>query len=243
MDYSVIIPIYNEEDSAVLVYNSVNEVMSKLGGTYEIIFVDDGSTDSSAQRLGHILNASGSLVIVSLAERVGQSEALQAGFDNAQGDIYVTLDGDGQYEPREIPRLLDKLAEGYDVVCGWRFQRQDPLLKKIASWVACIVRKLTMREKIHDVGCTLRAFRKEVLEKVCLWGGLHRFFSAIMCKRGYRIAEVQVHHYPRKSGVSKYGIAGRLKRGLVDLCRISFVDLDKLMDHEREYKVKQILRV
>jgi len=243
MNYSVIIPIYNEEDSVVLVYNSVNEVMSELGGTYEIIFVDDGSTDSSVQKLEHILNASGRPVIVSLAERVGQSEALQAGFDNAQGDIYVTLDGDGQYEPREIPRLLDKLAEGCDVVCGRRFQRQDPLLKKIASRVAYIIRKVTTREKVHDVGCTLRVFRKKVLEKVCLWGGLHRFFSTIMLKRGYRIAEVKVHHYPRKNGVSKYGIWDRLKQGLVDLFRVSFIDIDTLMNHERQYKIKQILRV
>lgn len=242
MNYSVIIPIYNEEDSVVPVYDSVNEVMSKLGGTYEIIFVDDGSTDSSVRRLEHILAKSGNLAVIALAERIGQSGALQAGFDHAEGEIYITLDGDGQNDPMDIPSLLDKLKEGCDVVCGWRFRRQDSLSKKIASRAAYIIRKLATQEKIHDVGCTLRVFRKKDIKKICLWGGLHRFFSAIMAKMGYRIEEVKVNHYPRKKGASKYGVWGRLRQGLVDLFRVSFIDIGTLMNHKRQYKVKQIFR-
>lgn len=242
MDYSVIIPIHNEKDSIFFVYNSVNATMSKLSGAYEIIFVDDGSTDSSAKILGEILKVSTNLVAVILEGRVGQAQALQAGFDTARGDIFVTMDGDGQNDPADIPCLLDKLAGGYDVVYGWRSRRCDPLLKKAASGVANIIRRLTTGEKIHDVGCSLRVFRKKDIKGLCLWSGLHNFFSTIMAKRGYRITEVKVSHYARKSGVSKYGVLDRLKRGTLDLLRVSFVDIDTLMKHKRYYKIREILR-
>lgn len=242
MNYSVIIPIYNEEDSVTVVYDSVNKVMKKLGGTYEIIFVDDGSNDSSVQKLRHRLNRLGNLVVIALAQRVGQSEALQAGFDNATGDIYITLDGDGQNDPKDIPRLLNKLREGYDVIYGWRFQRQDPLSKKVASRLAYIIRKLITREHIHDVGCALRVFRKKDIEKVCLWSGLHTFFSTIMSRKGYKMGEVKILGQPRQGGLSKYAILDRLISGAVDLFRISFIDIDKLMHHERQYKIKCIMK-
>lgn len=232
----------NEEDSVVSVYRAVEETMERLAEPYEIIFVDDASTDSSVKKLKEILAHSKSLVIVALAEHSGQSEAFQAGFDSASGEIYITLDGDGQNEPKEIPLLLDKMREGYDVVCGWRFQRQDSQQKKIASKIAYFIRRLITQEKIHDVGCSLRVFRKKDVENVHLWSGLHRFFSTIMVKRGRKISEVKVTHYPRRGGVSKYGIWNRWKQGIADLFRVCFVDMDTLMNHPRSYRIKETLK-
>ena len=238
MDYSVVIPVFNEEDSAVSVYGSVNEVLGTMGRTYEIIFVDDCSTDATLQRLKQAAVSSGHLIVVALAARVGQSEAMQAGFDHASGDICISLDGDGQYDPRDIPYLLAKLAQGYDVVCGWRFPRRDPLYKKVVSRAAYSIRRLTTHERIHDVGCTLRVFRKKDIRNICLWSGLHIFFAVLMERRGYKVGEIKVIHYPRRGGVSKYGVWRRLVHGAVDLFRVSFIDIDVLMDHKRSYAVK-----
>ena len=242
MKYSVIIPIYNEEDSLLPLYNSLKEVMNKLNGQYEILFVDDGSTDSSLERLKRVYVNSKNLAIVILKERAGKAEALQAGFDNAEGEIYITLDGDGQDDPGEIPSLLNKMDEGFDVVYGWRSRRQDPFIKKIASKTANLIRKLITKEKIHDVGCAMRVFRKKDVKQVCLSKGLHRFFSAIMVKFGYKVGEIKVVHYPRKTGITKYGIWGRLVEGIIDSIRFCFLDLHTLMRHERKYRIKEILR-
>lgn len=242
MKYSVVIPIHNEEDSILPVYNSLKEVMNGLNEPYEIIFVDDGSTDSSSKRLKSVYANSDNLIIIILKEWVGKSEALQAGFDNGVGEIYITLDGDGQDDPREIPALLNKMKEGYDVVYGWRYRRQDPLLKKTASKIANMVRRLTTREKIHDVGCAMHVFRKKDIERVCLSSGLHRFFSAIMVRLGYRIGEIKVNHCERKAGISKYGIWDRLIEGIIDSYRMSFIDINVIMNHKRQYQLKEILK-
>ncbi|MDR4497929.1 MAG: glycosyltransferase family 2 protein [Candidatus Scalindua sp.] len=242
MKYSVIIPIYNEEDSLLPLYNSLKEVMNKLNEPYEILFVDDGSTDSSLERLKRIYVNSNSLAIVILKERAGKSEALQAGFDNAEGEIYITLDGDGQDNPKEIPFLLNKMDEGFDVVYGWRCRRQDPFIKKVASKIANLIRRLITKEKIHDVGCAMRVFRKKDVEQVCLSKGLHRFFSAIMVKLGYKVGEVEVVHYPRETGISKYGIWDRLVEGTIDSIRFCFLNTHTLMSHERKYQIKEILK-
>ncbi|MDR4504457.1 MAG: glycosyltransferase family 2 protein [Candidatus Scalindua sp.] len=242
MKYSVIIPIFNEEESLLPLYYSLKEVMNKLSKQYEILFVDDGSTDSSLERLRRVYVNSKGLSIIVLKERVGKAEALQAGFDNATGEIYITLDGDGQDDPREIPSLLDKMDEGLDVVYGWRRRRHDPFTKKIASRTANMIRRLITKEKIHDVGCAMRVFRKKDIEHVCLSKGLHRFFSAIMVKLGYKVGEVEVVHHPRETGISKYGIWDRLGEGIIDIIRFSFLDIHTLMSHERKYQIKKILR-
>ncbi len=243
LDYSVIIPIYNEEGSLEPLYRSVKKTMDAIGKEYEVIFVDDGSTDSSVEKLARISPESPVLRVVVLEKRVGQSEALQAGFDAAAGEIYITLDGDGQNDPADIPRLLDKIKEGYDVAHGWRKDRRDPFLKIVASRVAALARRLTTNDKIHDVGCSLRAFRKKDMEGVCLWGGLHRFFATIMIRKGCKIGEVVVSHHPRKQGVTKYGIMGRLMAGTRDLWRVSFTDFNTLMRHPRTYKIKRTIGV
>ena len=242
MKYSVIIPIYNEEEALLPLYYSLKEVMGKLNEKYEIVFVDDGSTDSSLERLREICSEIGALAIVILKERVGKAEAIQAGFDNAAGEIYITLDGDGQNPPAAILTLLDKMKEGYDVVFGWRRRRQDRTKKRIASKMANIIRRFTTKEKIHDVGCAMRVFRKKDVEHVCLSKGLHRFFSAIMIKLGYKVGEIEIDHCPRKTGISKYGVWDRLLEGFVDSIRFSFIDIHTLMSHERKYRIKEILR-
>ncbi|OGS10573.1 MAG: hypothetical protein A2285_06535 [Elusimicrobia bacterium RIFOXYA12_FULL_57_11] len=240
MKYSVIIPVRNEENSVVPVYLAVSEVMGRLPGTHEIIFIDDASTDCGVLRLKAVQGKS--LVLIELAEHAGQAAALQAGFDHAAGEIYITLDGDGQNDPRDIPALLARLAEGFDLVCGWRSPRRDPALKRIASRAAYMVRSLTAGTGIHDVGCSLRVFRKKSTEGICLWGGLHRFFDVIMAKRGCRIGEVRVTHHPRKNGVSKYGIWDRLKEGAGDLLRLRFGGAGYATAHARPYKIKCLSR-
>jgi len=242
MKYSIIIPIYNEENSILPLHNTLKEVMVKLNESYEIIFVDDGSTDSSLQKLKSIQATSKELVIIVLQHHRGQSEALQAGFDNGRGEIYITLDGDGQNDPHDIPSLLEKMKEGYDVIYGWRYRIKSPFHKKLTSKIANIILRLTTKTNIHDVGCALRVFRKKDIEHVCLSRGLHRFFSLIMTKLGYRIGEVKVNHYPRKSGFSKYGVVDRLIEGLVDYFRINFIDIKILMKQKRQYKIKEVLR-
>jgi len=181
--YSVIIPVYNEEGSLVALCRRVKEVMERLNESYEVVFVDDASSDGSLQKLRDAQKSSEELVIVVLSGHTGKSEALQAGFDTAAGQIYITMDGDGQDDPRDIVRLLNKMDEGYDLVYGWRYRMEGPFGKKLVSKTANIIRRLITGEDVHDVGCPLRAFRKESLAGVCLSGGLHRFFSTIM-KRG-----------------------------------------------------------
>ena len=242
MRYSIIIPTYNEEGTVVLLYHSIREVMSKLNESYEIIFVDDGSTDSSLQKLKGIQVTSHGLVIIVLRKRVGKSEALQAGFDYAVGEIYVTLDADGQNDPCDIPSLLNKMEEGYDVVYGYRYRMHSSFRKKLASKIANIVNRLITKINIHDIGCALRVFRKKDIEHVCLSRGLHRFFSTIMIRLGYRVGEIKVNHYPRISGVSQYGILNRLKEVLIDCFRLIFIDIDILMKHKRQYQIQEIIR-
>lgn len=241
MRYSVIIPVYDEQDSVERVYTSVKNVMLELGNSYEIVFIDDSSRDRTLQKLKELATASNDICVISLADHVGQSGALQAGFDMAHGEIYITLDGDGQDEPQEIPKLLDKMAEGYDVVCGWRRFRQDNFIKKSASTLANLTRRALTRERIHDVGCALRVFRKKDIQSIRLSRGFHRFFSFIMEKKGYSVAEIEVIHHRRKKGVSKYGVWNRLGQGVVDLFLMISIDPSELMAWERQYKIKQFI--
>ncbi len=220
MRYSVVVPVHNEEDSVRPLYDRILGVMARLDGGHETIFVDDASTDRSLDRLKEIPGQGFGLTVLRLGARQGMATALQTGFDAAQGQILITLDGDLQNDPEDIPKLLAKLDEGYDVVCGWRKDRKDPLSKKIASRLANGARKILTREKIHDVGCTLRVFRREVAQKIHLSGGLHRFFTTFAAREGFRITELEVNHHPRRHGRSKFGTWGRLAQGVADFVRI-----------------------
>lgn len=239
--FSIVIPIYNEEGSIEPLYFSLKKVMEKLKQSYEIIFVNDSSTDRSLQALNGINTIPANLIIVNLCRHSGESAALQAGFDIARGEIIITMDGDCQNDPEDIPDLLNKMDAGLDVVCGWRYSRKDPWDKVVASKIANSARRIIMKEKIHDVGCTLRVFKRSVLKNVYLSKGMHRFFTLIMAKLGYRIGEIKVRHYPRRSGRSKYHIWNRL-RGIMDLITISKSDIYELTKRKTDYAIKEVIK-
>ncbi|MFA5147303.1 MAG: glycosyltransferase family 2 protein [Candidatus Omnitrophota bacterium] len=239
--FSVVIPIYDEEGSVEPLYLSLKSVMDRMKEPYEIIFVNDCSRDGSLQALKNIDAAPAHLTIVSLRRHSGQSAALQAGFDAARGETIITIDGDLQNDPGDIPCLLDKIKSGYDVVCGWRYDRKDPWHKIAASRIANLVCRIAAREKIHDTGCTLRVFKRSVLKDVRLSENMHRFFTLIMARRGYSIGEVKVSHSRRKSGKSKYGILNRLG-WVTDLIRIAGSDMDDLMRQGNGYEIEEIIR-
>lgn len=237
--YSVIIPVHNEERSIQHLYHSLKDVMDKLKENYELIFVNDGSTDDSLKVLRGIDTRPSNLAIVSLDEHRGQSLAMQAGFDVSRGELIITIDGDLQNDPQDIPILISKMKEGYDVVCGWRYERKDPLIKIIISKISSILHRVIFKENIHDPGCTLRVFKKNILREIFLFDGAHRFFTLITVKLGYRMGEVKVSHHPRRFGKSKYNIVNRLG-WFIDLIRFLFFDVSELMKREAAMKSKRI---
>ena len=174
--HSVIIPAYNEEDAVVPLYREIKVVMDRLGQPYEVIFVDDGSTDRTFERL----SALSPIKIIRFRKNFGQTAALDAGFKHAQGKIFITLDGDGQNDPADIPRLLEKLDEGYDVVSGWRKNRKDTFSKKFVSRGANVMRKFFVADHIRDSGCTLKVYRRECFDELDLFGEIHRFIPALV---------------------------------------------------------------
>lgn len=222
-EVSVIAPVYNELESLPKLVEAVSEVMGQTGRTYELICVDDGSRDGSTELLRELASQRSDLVAVLLRRNYGQTPAMAAGFDCARGQLIVTLDADLQNDPADIPNLLAKLEEGYDLVSGWREKRQDAALtrllpSKIANW---IIRSVT-EVRVRDYGCSLKAYRAEVVADMRLYGELHRFLPALAYMEGARIAEVPVRHHARQFGQSKYGL-GRTFRVMLDLLTIWFM--------------------
>ncbi len=223
VDISVVIPFYNEEENVLPLCRKLAWVLSRLERSYEVICVDDGSRDATAQRLRHIVAELPGFRSIRLRGNFGQTNALQAGFDSAQGAILITMDGDGQNDPEDIPVLLACLDEGNDVASGWRKRRKDPFLTKvlpsrIANW---LIGRMT-GVRLHDYGCTLKAYRSEVLKEFRLYGEQHRFIPALTKMYGARVAEVEVEHHPRVHGKSKYGL-GRIHRVIFDLILVKFM--------------------
>ena len=222
---SIVVPVYNEEENVPILYDRLKEVLEKIPYDYEIIFVDDGSTDRTREILEEIASKDKKVKVIEFARNFGQTPAMMAGMDYATGDVIVTMDGDLQNDPEDIPRLLEKIEEGYDVVSGWRKNRQDAAISrklpsKIANW---LIGKMT-GVKIHDYGCTLKAYRSDVIKKVRLYGELHRFIPALastVTSVG-KIIEIPVKHHPRIYGKSKYGIS-RTFKVLADLFFIWFL--------------------
>lgn len=205
---SVVVPIYNEEESIPQLYSSIQTACEKTMEMYEIIFIDDGSRDGSFQQLTTLYHDDPSVKVIRFRKNYGQTAAMAAGFRAARGDIVVSMDGDLQNDPADIPRLLAKIDEGYDVVCGWRKDRKDKLISRkipsrIANW---IIGKIT-QVPIHDNGCSLKAYRKKIIKQVSLYSELHRFIPAMSSLAGARIAEIVVTHHARQFGASKYGIS------------------------------------
>jgi glycosyltransferase involved in cell wall biosynthesis len=219
---SVVIPLFNEEKNILLLYHALNSAMEDLGCTWEAIFVDDGSTDGSYEILRQLHSHDDRVNVIQLRRNFGQTAAMTAGFDHARGDIIVALDGDLQNDPEDIGRLVDKLAEGYDVASGWRADRKDGFwLRRLPSHLANWLISRTTGVRLHDYGCTLKAYQAEMIKELRLYGDMHRFIPALMGGNGARIAEVPVNHRARHHGKSKYGIS-RTVRVLLDLLTVKF---------------------
>jgi len=219
---SVVIPFYNEEDNIAPIHAELSSVLKSLNRDFEIILVDDGSTDNTFQNMEKVRKNDDSVKIIKFRKNFGQSAALKAGFDFAKGDVVISMDGDMQNDPTDIPVLLNKLTnEDYDVVCGWRADRKDPFSKRIISKFANLVRRNITSEFIHDSGCTFRAYKNECVKGLELYGETHRYIPAMLLWKGYRIGEVKVKHHSRKYGVTKYNWR-RVVKGFLDLIVISF---------------------
>ncbi len=220
---SVVVPLYNEEENVQLLYDELKEVLSSIEDDHEIIFIDDGSQDTSLEILQTIQKQDDSVIVVSFRRNFGQTAAMSAGFDYARGDVIVTMDGDLQNDPHDIPKLLEKIKDGYDVVTGWRFDRQDAFIsRKLPSMIANKIISVTTGVSLHDYGCTLKAFRKDVVKGIRLYGEMHRFIPAIASGMGISFTEVKVNHRARRFGTSKYGIS-RTIRVVLDLMTVKFL--------------------
>ena len=223
MNLSVVIPVYDEEDNVISLARAVDKVLGGLGGPSEIIFVDDGSTDRTFARLKDLQGELPRLRVIRLRGNFGQTAALAAGFDLAQGEVVVTLDGDLQNDPADIPTLLAKLEEGFDVVSGWRRERRDPFwTRRLPSRLANALISRITGVRLHDYGCMLKAYRQQIVKDLALYGEMHRFLPALARWVGASVAEVPVSHRPRRHGKSKYGL-GRTLRVLLDLFTVKFL--------------------
>lgn len=221
-EISVVIPIYNEEDNLQDLHQQLTRSLEGLGRPYEIILVDDGSTDSTPTQLLDIEARDSRVRALRLRRNFGQTAAFSAGFDQARGDVVVTSDGDLQNDPADIPLLLAKIDEGFDMACGWRRDRQDPVSKRLPSFFANRLISWATGVRLHDYGCSLKAIRSDVVKHLRLYGEMHRFIPAVASWMGVSLAEVPVHHRPRTRGRSKYGL-GRTVRVLLDLFTVKFL--------------------
>jgi len=220
---SVVVPLLNEEENIPLLYDELMDVLPGIAEDYEVIFIDDGSTDNSLSILKEIQEKNSHIVVITFRKNFGQTAAMAAGFDYARGDIIITMDGDLQNDPHDIPKLLEQIDAGNDVVTGWRYDRKDPFInRRLPSIIANkIISKIT-GVNLHDYGCTLKAFKREVVKNVRLYGEMHRFIPAIASGMGIDFTEVKVNHRPRRFGSSKYGIS-RTIRVILDLITVKFL--------------------
>jgi len=215
--YSFIIPVFNEEKNVAPLHKEIIAVAKKLKKPFEIIFVNDGSNDATLK----ILKTLSPVKIINFRKNFGQSAALDAGIKHSQGEILITLDGDGQNDPADVPKMLEKLNKGYDVVCGWRYHRQDPFSKRFISDGAKFLRKFLVNDGVHDSGCTLRVYKRECFDHLDLYGEMHRMIPALLRWNGFRITEIKVNHRRRKSGRTKYSWK-RTFKGFLDMLDIWF---------------------
>lgn len=223
VEVSVVIPVLNEDENLEPLYVALEQVLRRLGKSYEIILVDDGSVDDSFKVLQGLAERDDRVRVVRLRRHFGQTAALVAGFDLARGAVVVVMDADLQNDPADIPVLLTKIEEGYDIVSGWRVQRKDSFVKRrLLSQVANFLISRLTGMNLHDSGCSLKAYRAEVVKNLRLYGELHRFIPALASRMGVRVAEVPVNHAPRRHGQSKYGL-NRLVKVMLDLLTVKFL--------------------
>ena len=222
LDISIVVPVYNEEENVLFLHQKLIAALDGLHLPYEVIYVDDGSRDASFDLLKQAAGDDARIKVIRFRRNFGQTAAMSAGMQHASGKVIIPLDADLQNDPADIPRLLEKINEGYDVVSGWRHKRQDNPLRTFPSRVAnAIISKVT-GVPLHDYGCSLKAYRAEVLRDVALYGEMHRFIPAYAAMVGAKVTEIPVMHHPRTAGVSKYGF-GRIIKVLLDLLVVRFL--------------------
>lgn len=221
VELSAVIPAFNEQENVELLYRKLKPTLDKLKKRYEIIYVDDGSTDNTFEVLRQLHGKDSSVKVIKFRKNFGQTAAFDAGFKQASGNIIITMDADLQNDPEDIPRLIEKLEEGFDVVSGWRVKRKDPLMKRLASIISNSLRHIITNDKIHDSGCSLKAYRKECFQDLDLYGEMHRYILSILSWNGFKITEIPVKHNPRKFGKTKYNYT-RILKGFLDLIIVKF---------------------
>jgi dolichol-phosphate mannosyltransferase len=224
---SIIVPLYNEEDNVARLQVELVSAMS--GMDYELVLVDDGSTDDTTNRV----MVGDRVRLVRFERNSGQSAAMHAGIHAAEGDVIVTIDGDLQNDPRDIPTMIQKLSEGYDLVCGYRASRKDSAFKRLQSRVANFVRSRFIGDGVRDTGCTLKAMRRECREALLPFNGMHRFIPALIANMGFKVTELPVNHRPRVAGVSKYGFGNRAWRATMDMFGVRWLNSRRV-----HYRVK-----
>ncbi len=215
---SIVVPLYNEEDNIANLQRELSEALTGLD--YEIVLVDDGSSDSTVSRV----QTSERVRLLCFAKNAGQSAAMHAGIHAALGNVIVTIDGDLQNDPRDIPALVAKLDEGFDLACGYRAHRKDTPFKRVQSRIANYVRSRFVGDGVRDTGCTLKAMRRECREALLPFNGMHRFIPALIANCGYRVTEMPVNHRPRTAGVSKYGFGNRALRATMDMFGVRWLN-------------------
>ena len=218
---SIIVPLYNEEESVHPLANEIKKVVNPLRIQYEVIFIDDGSNDLSLRKIKEICGNDRRFRYISFRKNYGKSAALQTGFKYVTGDAIITMDADLQDDPKEIPNLLNKLDEGYDLCSGWKKKRRDPIIKKYSSKFFNFVTRVFSGIKIHDFNCGLKAYRREVVNNINVHGELHRYMPVLAKWQGFTITEIPVHHHPRRYGKTKFGIS-RFFKGFIDLITVIF---------------------
>ncbi len=235
IEVSIIVPVYNEKDNLEILVSEVRDVMGKFGKPYEIIFVDDGSSDSSPEIIRQLAKRIEEIRGIHFAKNSGQTAAFDAGFKNARGRIIITMDADLQNDPKDIPSLLEQLEE-HDAVIGWRYGRRDTLVRRVSSKIANYVRNRLSGDSIIDTGCSLKAFKSESIKSIKLYKGMHRFFPTLLRMEGYSVVEVRVRHRPRLYGEAKYGIRNRMVRGFIDLLAVRWMKSRKIDYEIKEYE-------
>ena len=237
---SIVVPVKDERDNLVALTDQLIKVLQgreeSRAASFEIIYVDDGSTDGSGEILDRLAAEHPGVVVLHFDRNYGQSAGFDAGFKRTTGALVVTMDGDLQNDPEDIITLLP-YAEKYDLVCGWRTERHDTVIRKLSSRIANAVRNLVTGDRVHDTGCSLKVFRRRVIERLQLFNGMHRFFPALALMHGFTVTEVPVRHHPRRHGLSKYGVGNRLFKGLYDLMAVRWMQTRvlryRLKDGER----------
>lgn len=220
--YSVVIPLKDEEENVELLVNELSPIMRGLGGSWELLCIDDGSSDKTIEKLRNLQIAHPELKILAFDKNYGQSSAFDAGFRHAQGEFIITMDGDLQNDPNDIPNLVTKAA-GYDLVCGYRHNRKDPPLKKITSFFANKIRGKLCADHMKDTGCSLKVYRRNCLEKIKLFDGMHRFLPALFINEKFSVAEVPVNHRARKHGKTKYNFLNRSFNTIADMLAVRWM--------------------